>query len=69
MAGSAESDLGKLLAAVNFAAVKHKDQRRKDPGKTPYINHPIGVAFVLWKEGGVSDLATLQVNTWHRVRY
>ncbi len=60
MADSTDCDLGKLLAAVNFAAVKHKDQRRKDAGKSPYINHPIGVAYLLWKEGGVTDLATLQ---------
>ena len=31
-----------LLRATNFAAIKHKDQRRKDPSQTPYINHPIG---------------------------
>ncbi|XP_076296892.1 metazoan SpoT homolog-1 isoform X2 [Lasioglossum baleicum] len=31
-----------LVKCVNFAAVKHKDQRRKDPAETPYINHPIG---------------------------
>ena len=31
-----------ILKCANFAAVKHKDQRRKDPEKTPYINHPIG---------------------------
>ena len=55
-------ELGRLLEAVNFAAVKHKDQRRKDESKTPYINHPIGVAYILWKEGGVTDLATLQVH-------
>lgn len=53
--------LGQLMEAVNFAAIKHKDQRRKDPGKTPYINHPIGVAYILWKEGEVSDIAALQV--------
>lgn len=31
-----------LIRAVNFAAIKHKNQRRKDPENTPYINHPIG---------------------------
>ena len=53
--------LGLLMEAVNFAAIKHKDQRRKDVEKTPYINHPIGVAYTLMKEGGVSDVAVLQV--------
>lgn len=27
---------------IDFAARKNRDQRRKDPEKTPYINHPIG---------------------------
>lgn len=58
----AECDMGRLLEAVNFAAIKHKDQRRKDAEKTPYINHPIGVAYILWKEGGVTDIVTLQVS-------
>jgi guanosine-3',5'-bis(diphosphate) 3'-pyrophosphohydrolase len=31
-----------VIKCVDFAAVKHKYQRRKDPEKTPYINHPIG---------------------------
>ena len=53
--------LGLLIDAVDFAARKHSNQRRKDPDKTPYINHPIGVAHLLWKVGGVTDLPTLQV--------
>lgn len=52
-----------LLEAASFAAEKHKDQRRKD--NTPYINHPLRVANVLVKEGGVSDLATLQAALLH----
>ena len=36
-----------LIKAANFAAIKHKEQRRKDPDQTPYINHPIGVANIL----------------------
>ncbi|NWW32390.1 MESH1 pyrophosphohydrolase, partial [Panurus biarmicus] len=35
------SDVSRLLEAVDFAARKHKDQRRMDPEGTPYINHPI----------------------------
>ena len=47
MAVPEESLIGCLLEAVQFAALKHRDQRRKNPHKTPYINHPIGV--VVWK--------------------
>lgn len=53
--------MGRLLEAVQFAAVKHRDQRRKDEHRTPYINHPIGVAYSIWKEGGVTDISVLQV--------
>ncbi|NWY11016.1 MESH1 pyrophosphohydrolase, partial [Aphelocoma coerulescens] len=35
------SEMARLLEAVDFAARKHKAQRRKDPEGTPYINHPI----------------------------
>lgn len=31
-----------IMRCANFAAVKHKDQRRKDQDKTPYVNHVIG---------------------------
>eukprot|EP00842_Homolaphlyctis_polyrhiza_P003040 jgi/Hompol1/3737/HPOL_003332-RA len=57
--------VGKLLAAINFAAIKHSAQRRKDPEQTPYINHPIGVAHVLWFEGGVQDISTLMAAVLH----
>ncbi|NXF23058.1 MESH1 pyrophosphohydrolase, partial [Rhodinocichla rosea] len=35
------SEAARLLEAVDFAARKHKEQRRMDPEGTPYINHPI----------------------------
>lgn len=38
------SELVRLLDAADFAARKHSTQRRKDPERTPYINHPIGEA-------------------------
>jgi guanosine-3',5'-bis(diphosphate) 3'-pyrophosphohydrolase len=50
---------------VNFAAVKHRDQRRSDPEKTPYINHPIGVANILSSEGDVTDLEVLMAAILH----
>ncbi|KAM6181035.1 LOW QUALITY PROTEIN: guanosine-3',5'-bis(diphosphate) 3'-pyrophosphohydrolase MESH1 [Erethizon dorsatum] len=36
------SEVAQLLEAADFAARKHRQQRRKDPEGTPYINHPIG---------------------------
>jgi (p)ppGpp synthase/HD superfamily hydrolase len=49
-----------LLEALHFAATKHRDQRRKDPAASPYINHPIRVAQLLSSTGAVTDLVTLQ---------
>jgi guanosine-3',5'-bis(diphosphate) 3'-pyrophosphohydrolase len=54
-----------LLKAANFAAKKHRNQRRKDSARTPYINHPIGVANILTEEGDVDDIATLQAALLH----
>ncbi|XP_035769602.1 guanosine-3',5'-bis(diphosphate) 3'-pyrophosphohydrolase MESH1 isoform X2 [Neolamprologus brichardi] len=54
------SDAALLLETVQFAAEKHRNQRRKDPEGTPYINHPIGVARILSHEGGVTDIEVLQ---------
>lgn len=45
----------KLLAAIAFAAQKHRDQRRKDESASPYINHPIALANFLANEGGIDD--------------
>ncbi|CAJ1049890.1 guanosine-3'%2C5'-bis(diphosphate) 3'-pyrophosphohydrolase MESH1 [Xyrichtys novacula] len=59
------SDAVLLLETVNFAAEKHRNQRRKDPDKTPYINHPIGVARILSHEGGVTDIQVLQAALLH----
>jgi GTP diphosphokinase / guanosine-3',5'-bis(diphosphate) 3'-diphosphatase len=44
-----------ILKAAQFAAHKHKDQRRKDAHASPYINHPIELANVLRQEGLVED--------------
>uniref|UniRef100_A0A182QXF8 Guanosine-3',5'-bis(diphosphate) 3'-pyrophosphohydrolase MESH1 n=1 Tax=Anopheles farauti TaxID=69004 RepID=A0A182QXF8_9DIPT len=49
---------------VNFAAIKHRNQRRLDKDETPYINHPIGVAYIL-TEAGVTDLEVLQAAILH----
>ena len=49
-----------LLTALHFAADKHRDQRRKNAEASPYINHPIEVAELLARVGGVTDIVTLQ---------
>ncbi|GAA6219024.1 guanosine-3',5'-bis(diphosphate) 3'-pyrophosphohydrolase MESH1 [Lates japonicus] len=59
------SDAVLLLETVNFAAEKHRYQRRKDPDRTPYINHPVGVARILSHEGGVTDIEVLQAALLH----
>ncbi len=52
--------LAAILEALHFAANKHRDQRRKDVETSPYINHPIEVAELLARVGGVTDLVILQ---------
>lgn len=54
-----QHELEVVLKALAFAAHKHRDQRRKDPEASPYINHPIALANVLVNEGGIVDLETL----------
>ena len=36
-----EHDFHLVFTALEFAAGKHRDQRRKDVRSSPYINHPI----------------------------
>ncbi|MCJ7548206.1 MAG: HD domain-containing protein [Anaerolineae bacterium] len=60
-----EQNVGALLRAVAFAAVKHQDQRRKGHSHLPYINHPVRVAETLWSVGGVRDMTTLVAALLH----
>ena len=62
---SSPSDIALLMGALRFAADKHRDQRRKDRGSSPYINHPIEVAAVLVTTGGVTDAVTLAAAVLH----
>jgi guanosine-3',5'-bis(diphosphate) 3'-pyrophosphohydrolase len=57
--GTMRGELALLLKALSFAAHKHRDQRRKDAGASPYINHPIALADVLVNEGGETDIEVL----------
>ncbi|XP_026482065.1 guanosine-3',5'-bis(diphosphate) 3'-pyrophosphohydrolase MESH1-like [Ctenocephalides felis] len=58
-------DIHLYTKCVNFAALKHKDQRRKDAEKTPYINHPIGVASILTNEAFIEDQNVLMAALLH----
>ncbi|MDJ0839367.1 MAG: HD domain-containing protein [Acidobacteriota bacterium] len=53
-----------ILRACCFAAEKHRDQRRKDPRATPYINHPLEVSMVL-NDAGVEDPEILAAALLH----
>jgi (p)ppGpp synthase/HD superfamily hydrolase len=54
-----------VLKALHFAADKHRDQRRKGAEASPYVNHLIEVAELLAREGGVTDVTTLQAAILH----
>lgn len=56
--------LGLVITAAKFAAWKHRDQRRKDAEASPYINHPIGLAEILWTQG-VTDANVLAAALLH----
>lgn len=47
-----------VLRAAAFAAEKHRNQRRKDEDASPYINHPIQLAYIL-VQAGVADPVVL----------
>lgn len=44
-----------LCTAIEFVAEKHQFQTRKNPAKTPYISHLLGVAYNVMSLGGVRD--------------
>jgi len=54
-----------LIEALQFAAYKHRDQRRKDKQETPYINHPIAVTHILAIEAGLDDVILLTAALLH----
>ncbi len=59
------SEISQLISAAAFAANRHSDQRRKDKGKTPYINHPLAVACLLAVDGNVNDVELLMAALLH----
>lgn len=52
-------EVQQVCAGVTFAAEKHRLQTRKNPEKTPYISHPIGVAYNLMHCGEVRDASMI----------
>lgn len=51
--------IGSILKALDFAACKHRNQRRKDLEASPYINHPITLASLLWNVAEVTDVVVI----------
>jgi len=60
-----KEDPGILLRAVEFAAERHRDQRRKGIDASPFINHPIRVASMIANIGKITDLPVLVAAILH----
>lgn len=60
-----DTDPAFLLRAAQFAAERHRDQRRKGSHAEPYINHPLSVATLLATVGGVEDVEVLAAALLH----
>lgn len=54
-----------VLKAAQFAALKHRDQRRKDIESSPYIIHPISVALTIADIGGIEEPEILAAALLH----
>lgn len=59
------SEMEEIFSALRFAADKHRSQLRKGEEVSPYINHPIEVAELLVRVGGVTDATLLQAAILH----
>jgi GTP diphosphokinase / guanosine-3',5'-bis(diphosphate) 3'-diphosphatase len=53
-----------VLRAAAFAAEKHRNQRRKDAEASPYINHPIELAYIL-VQADIEDPVVLSAALLH----
>jgi guanosine-3',5'-bis(diphosphate) 3'-pyrophosphohydrolase len=54
-----------LITALDFAAQRHGDHRRKNAAQSPYVNHLIAVLRILVEEGGVTDETMLVAACLH----
>lgn len=59
------NNLKTLAAAISFAAIKHRKQKRKGEEKEPYINHPIELLNLLTNVGNVEDFDVLVAAVLH----
>ena len=59
------ADLILILDAAAFAADRHRLQRRKDTAASPYINHPLALADILAREGGIDDACVIAAALLH----
>jgi len=57
-----------VLKAAQFAAIKHRDQRRKDVESSPYIIHPITIALTIAEIGGIEEQELLAAATHWKTR-
>src|SRR2546421_11276325 len=64
MPESAQSDHGRLLEAVSFAARAHRHQTRKD-GQTPYVAHVFRVCLIVRHVFGLDDPRALMAAALH----
>ncbi len=60
-----EKQISLLISAIKYSAHKHRNQRRKGADASPYINHPITVADILWRIGSVRDIDTIVAAILH----
>lgn len=56
-----------FITALEFAAEKHRFQRRKDEKESAYITHPIQLVEQLWNIGEVRDSSVLTAALMHDV--
>ena len=59
------NDLTILVAAISFAAKKHRKQKRKGADQEPYINHPLEVLNLLIGVGEITDFDILIAAVLH----
>jgi GTP diphosphokinase / guanosine-3',5'-bis(diphosphate) 3'-diphosphatase len=60
-----EKQIALLISAIKYSADKHRNQRRKGADASPYINHPIDVADILWRIGSVRDIDIIAAAILH----